>query len=341
VAYGRLSPGRGRPRTVDSLNSRERFLETIVYGSPDRVPYFDEGLRDGVLEAWRKEGLPEAADLEKMFHFDRRERIAVNLDPLPHVGKWPRSRRDLAGFRDLFDARDAKRFPGDWVAQVAAWHTREHILELALHPGFFLSMGVEDWPRFEEVMCQLADDASLVRETLMIRGEFIAQMAERVLGEVEIDFASFSEPIGGNEGPLVSPAVYKDVILPSYKPILDVLARRGVRTVTMVTYANARVLMRPLVDAGFNCLWAVEADAKSMGYLDLRREFGRGLTLIGGIDLDTLLAGEDAIRREIETKVPPLLAQGGYIPLADGRVRENISFANYAYYRRLLEKVAR
>jgi uroporphyrinogen decarboxylase len=324
---------------VDFLNSRERFLDTMSYGSPDRVPYFDEGLRDGVLEAWRKEGLADGADLDKMFHFDRRERIPVNLDPLPSVKKWPTSRRDLAAFRDLFDARDAKRLPDDWAARVAAWRTREHILELALHPGFFLAMGVEDWPRFEEVIYQLADDASFVREMLMIRGEFIAEMAERVLGEVEIDFASFSEPIGGNEGPLVSPEVYRNVILPSYRPILDVLARHDVRTVAIVTYANARALMTSLVDAGFSCLWAVEADTKSMDYLDLRREFGRSLTLIGGIDLDTLLSDRDAIRREIETKVPPLLAQGGYIPLADGRVRANTGFANYAYYRRILEEV--
>ena len=47
------------------------------------------------------------------------------------------------------------------------------------------------------------------------------------------------------------------------------------------------------------------------------------------------------IRREIETKVPPLLEQGGYVPLADGRVRANVPFENYAYYRELLAKITR
>jgi hypothetical protein len=41
----------------------------------------------------------------------------------------------------------------------------------------------------------------------------------------------------------------------------------------------------------------------------------------------------------MEAIVPPLLAQGGYIPLADGRVRKDVPFANYAYYRRLLEEM--
>ena len=74
-----------------------------------------------------------------------------------------------------------------------------------------------------------------------------------------------------------------------------------------------------------------------MDYRDIRREFGRNLRLIGGIDLDALRHGKEAIRREIDEKVPPLLADGGYVPVADGRIREDVSFENYAYYRRLLE----
>ncbi len=41
----------------------------------------------------------------------------------------------------------------------------------------------------------------------------------------------------------------------------------------------------------------------------------------------------------VEEKVPPLVAEGGYIPLADGRVRVDVPFENYVYYRQLLGKV--
>jgi hypothetical protein len=37
--------------------------------------------------------------------------------------------------------------------------------------------------------------------------------------------------------------------------------------------------------------------------------------------------------------VPPLLADGGYIPMLDGRVRADVPFENYRYYKRLLEKI--
>jgi hypothetical protein len=61
--------------------------------------------------------------------------------------------------------------------------------------------------------------------------------------------------------------------------------------------------------------------------------------LIGGIDLDALRRDKEAIRREVEEKVPPLVADGGYVPLADGRVRADVPFENYVYYRQLLERV--
>jgi uroporphyrinogen decarboxylase len=76
-----------------------------------------------------------------------------------------------------------------------------------------------------------------------------------------------------------------------------------------------------------------------MDYRRLRAEFGRDLRLIGGLDLDVLREGREAIRRELEEKVPLLLEQGGYAPLLDGRVREDVPWENYCYYRDLLQRL--
>ena len=109
--------------------------------------------------------------------------------------------------------------------------------------------------------------------------------------------------------------------------------------VVMRTYANARALVPSIIKWGFNCLWACEVNTEAMDYHALRREFGRDLRLIAGIDVDVLRDDEEAIRREVEEKVPPLLADGGYVPLADGRIRPYVPFANYVYYRKLLGKL--
>jgi hypothetical protein len=75
-----------------------------------------------------------------------------------------------------------------------------------------------------------------------------------------------------------------------------------------------------------------------MGPLALRREFGRELRLIGGIDLDALRSGRGAIERAV-AHVAPLVAEGGFIPLADGRVRADVPYEHYAYYRQLLRSI--
>ncbi len=200
-------------------------------------------------------------------------------------------------------------------------------------------MGVDGWKRFKEVIYLLINDPEFVRDVMMIQGEFAARLAERVLREVETDAAVFVEPIGENHGPLISPKMYEELVLPSYEPLLDVLNRYGVETRIFLTFANARLLIPSILKWGFNCLWACEVNIEAMDYRDLRREFGRDLCLIGGIDLDVLRRDKEAIRREIHDKVPSLLADGGYVPLADGRVREDVPFENYVYYRQLLEKV--
>jgi hypothetical protein len=328
------------PATI-KMSTRERFRETMGYGKPDRVPYFEEGIRKDVLKAWRTQGLPEDADLSKMFPFDCRERIEVDLEPRPRLISRLDKITDLKKFQRRLNPDDKRRLPGRWARRVRAWQSRDHVLMLYVHRGFFLTMGVYNWQSFTDAMLLLMDRPDVVRKRMQIQGEFAAGLTARILKDVQIDAAVFSEPIGGNDRPLISPGMYEDFVLKNYKPIIDVLQQHRVPAICFQTYANARILIPSILKWGFNCLWACEVNVEAMDYLSLRKEFGRDLRLIGGIDLDALRKDKEAIRREIEKKVPPLIEDGGFIPLADGRVRADVPYENYVYYRQLLEKVTR
>lgn len=41
------------------MNSRERYLETLLFGKPDKIPFEPGGPREKTLQRWHKEGLPE------------------------------------------------------------------------------------------------------------------------------------------------------------------------------------------------------------------------------------------------------------------------------------------
>lgn len=318
------------------MNSRERFKETMRYGQPDRVPYFEEGIREDVLRIWREQGMPADVPLSTLFQTDMQEELAPEIEPRPYPKKWPTKKSELRILRERLDPTDPARLPADWSQRVSSWRNRDHVLMIRVNHGIFQTLGINDWRRFSEVIYLLKDDPYFVREAMEIQSEFVVGLLERILDEVDVDAAIFSEPIGGNSGPLISPQMYEDLALNSYEPILKTLREHGIETIIFRTYANSRILIPSIMKRGFNCLWACEVNVEAMDYRSIRQEYGRDLRLIGGIDLDSLLDGREAIRREIEDKVPALIAQGGYIPLADGRVRGDVPFERYIYYRQLL-----
>jgi hypothetical protein len=328
-----------RSQASGSMTSRERFREVMRFGQPDRVPYFEEGIRDEVIRVWQGQGLSGRRELTRAFPSDARERMELDLDPRPELNRWPATEKDLDFFKQHLNPDDPKRFPGRWKQRVRNWQHREQVLMLYVHQGFFLSMGVRNWQRFYEVMTQLVDTPGLVRDMMTAKGFLAAALTEKVLQDVDVDAVIFSEPIGGNEGPLLSPKMYEDMVLKSYQPVLDVLHRYRVETIIFQTFANARILIPSILKWGFNGLWACEVNIEAMDYRSIRKEYGRDLRLIGGIDLDALRSSKTDIKKEIRTKVPPLIEQGGYIPLADGRVREDVCYENYRYYRELLRSV--
>ena len=321
------------------MNSKARFTKTLACDSPDRPPLFEDGIRDEVLKEWHTQGLGKHEDLTALFTFDHREEIEPDLEPLPYPSYWPKRMASLRKLSARLDPQDPQRLPRDWEARLKVWKTREYPLILRVHRGYFLTMGVRGWNRFTDAIAILVDDPDLVKYWMSTYADFTCQLVERILSEVRVDAALFSEPIGGNHGPLISPAMYAEFVLASYQPILEVLRAHGVETLIYRTYANTRALLPEVVKAGFNCLWACECNAEAMDYLEIRREFGRDLRLIGGIDSDALRQSREEIYREVMRVVPPLLADGGYIPLADGRVREDVSYPNYLYYRGLLEQL--
>jgi uroporphyrinogen decarboxylase len=320
------------------MNSQQRFLETMAYGRPDRPPCFEEGIRDDVLRAWCEQGMPAGKSVYELFDIDRREEIMLEVEPRPYPKEWPTSAAGLDELRRRLDPDDERRLPAGWPGVIDAWQQRDYPLLIRVHDGFFQTLGIGDWRRFEEVIYLTKDDPAFVQAVMDLQGQFVARLLARILARVDVDGAIFSEPIAGISGPLISPKMYEQFALASYEPILAVLRQYGVKTIIARTYANTRILIPSFLKWGFNCLWACET-GNTMDYLAIRREYGPELRLIGGIDTDALRGDKESIRREVEEKVPALLAQGGYLPLADGRVRVGISYENYAYYRTLLAEV--
>jgi len=320
------------------MDSRTRFRNVMNYQPVDHVPWLEEGLRDDVLEKWRGEGMPRNGP-ESVFTYDRRERIEVNLSLRDAGLKGLVQHDEMPAWRRNLELPLEERLNPDWSRRVVDWRKRQHLLELPIHVGLFKTLGVDNWQSLENFIYLLADAPSLVHEAMDLQGELARRMTRKILAEVDLDCISFAEPIGSTRGPLVGPADYRKFALSTYRGAVEEANRCHVPGVVWITYANARPLLPGVLQAGFNCLWAMETEGIAMDYRSLRKEFGRDLRLIGGIDLDGLIAGEPSIAQEMELKVPELLADGGFIPLADGRVRVALGWRQYSIYRQRLEQM--
>lgn len=59
------------------MNSRERYLATLLFQKPDRIPFSPGGPRESTLKAWHQQGLPEGVDWYRYLC----KQIGIEYDP--------------------------------------------------------------------------------------------------------------------------------------------------------------------------------------------------------------------------------------------------------------------
>jgi len=146
-----------------------------------------------------------------------------------------------------------------------------------------------------------------------------------------------ADDMAGKAGPLCSPATYREFCLPPLQRVTSLLRQHGIDIIIVDSDGNNDVLIPLWLEAGVSGLRPFEI-AADCDPVRTRREYP-GLIMQGGIDKRALAHGQEAIDREILSKVPWLCLQGGYFPQVDHLVPPDVSLANYTYYARLLRGV--
>ena len=317
------------------MTSRQRFSLTLDFKRSDRIPLLEEGIREDVLDSWKI----SHHDLQQKISYDFHQMLTPSLDPIPHTIDFPRKHSELKRYFKRFNPTDPKRFSEEWPDQIKQCENTDCIRILRVHHGFFLSMGVEGWQDFVSLIDQIMENPGFVIDFMVRFGEFAARVFSLAAERLEIDAVYIIEPLGGKYGILIAPDLYETLVLASYQPLLSAVKTWGIKNIIFLTYSNIFRLIPKLLDRGISCLWVYETDAEEMDYLFLRKQFGRDLRLIGGIDLNILRQEKRKINEYLERNTQALLADGGYIPMLNGRVRTDIPLENYQYYRKLLNEI--
>jgi uroporphyrinogen decarboxylase len=183
------------------------------------------------------------------------------------------------------------------------------------------------------------DQPKMMHEMMDFLADFFIEVTRKALREVQIDYFNFFEDMAYKTAPLVSPKTFREFMLPRYKRVVAHLKKHGVQIITLDTDGNCEPLIPLYIEAGVTGIWPCEI-AANMDPVRLRREYGKDLTLAGGIDKRELARGKKEVEAEVRRRILPLLESGGFIPHVDHTVPPDVPYANFMYYLDLKRKCA-
>ena len=241
-----------------------------------------------------------------------------------------KTRADWEEMRDEhLDPNAPGRYPdaATWEALKGQWAQDER--PISIDGGSFYGY-IRDWMGPENLSFLLYDDPDLVREMMDYLADFFVQVLAKAVAEVRIDFAMFWEDMCYNAGPLISPAMFRELMLPNYQKVTRFLEANGVALSWVDCDGNIEALIPLWIEGGVRGFYPLEV-ASGMDAGKLRQQYGQEIVLWGNVDKRALTAGPAAIDAEI-ARLAPLVPQGGFIPLVDHGVPDDVPYQHYLYY---------
>lgn len=196
----------------------------------------------------------------------------------------------------------------------------------------------------EQLLYMFYDNPELIHECMKTWFELADTVIAKHQEIVSFDEVFLAEDICYNTGPLISPDMMKEFLLPYYEQLYLNMKKRN-------------------LDRNKTLHFQVDTDGYSPCVIDLYRSIGcdymspfevaahcdvvkiaeqyPDLRISGGIDKRIIALGGDDIKRHLDYIMPAMRKRGGFIPTCDHGVPEEVSFENYMLYRTLMQEYCR
>jgi hypothetical protein len=370
------------------MNARERWLETILFGNPDKVPFSPGGGRKSTKERWYKEGLPQ--DVEDIGEYAYRqaggehewsqfgEGFWVNEAMIPHfeekiledkgrtliVQDWKgniceisseytveylrnpidfvtrrwikcpvETRDDWEKIKYRYDSHDPSRLPKDKEEKAERLKQRTFPLGMSF-PGPFWQL--REWLGFENLCIAFHDDPSFVVDMISFWENHITHLLNETFKYIVPDYIRINEDMAFKCFSMISPDMIRKFIFPIWKRWGEIIRNSGCPVYAIDSDGFIGELIPLWIEAGMNACEPIEV-AAGCDIVEFRRQFGKKMAYIGGVDKRKIAAGGDLIKEEIK-RLEPVIQGGGFIPSCDHGIPADVSWPNYVDYTRILAK---
>ncbi|MBT3374189.1 MAG: hypothetical protein HN742_31425 [Lentisphaerae bacterium] len=191
---------------------------------------------------------------------------------------------------------------------------------------------IRNWLTMEGSCYLQVDDEPLFDEIIETVGEVVYQCTKMALESgAQFDYAHFWEDICYKNGPLISPHVFAAKVGPHYRRITELVNSYGIDIVSLDCDGWIDALIPTWFENGVNTMFPIEVGTWGADIAPWRKQYGRQLLGVGGMDKRVFAHGRSAVDAEIE-RLKPLIDLGGYLPCPDHRIAEDAEWDAVRYY---------
>jgi uroporphyrinogen decarboxylase len=184
----------------------------------------------------------------------------------------------------------------------------------------------------EYMLMGMAMDPNWVKDMVNTYAEFMIGCHEILFAEEgKPDGLWYYEDMGFKERPFMSPDMYKEIVQPGHIRTIDAAHSQDL-PVIMHSCGFIEPLLPGMIEAGIDCLQVIEIKA-GMDLLRIYKNYGDQISLCGGMDARNLVANDlDAIKRELEEKIPVVKGNYGYILHSDHSIPDTCNYETYKFF---------
>ncbi|OGO09996.1 MAG: hypothetical protein A2Y93_15775 [Chloroflexi bacterium RBG_13_68_17] len=214
------------------------------------------------------------------------------------------------------DPLDPGRFRGLQEQVNAAWRRGEKAIMMTIAPaGSWEHTWTLRGP--QQALTDLILERDLYEAILERTVEFQLAQWGRVLDLIgdRIDVAALSDDLGTQDGPMMSPRLYREIFKPRLSRITSLIHSRSCAKVYIHTDGSVYAFLPDLIEAGIDIINPVQTECRDMQPEKLKREFGRSLVFWGaGCNTRVFEFGSpDEVRSEAREAIRQLAPGGGYV----------------------------
>ncbi len=169
----------------------------------------------------------------------------------------------------------------------------------------------------DDALLDMAGDPALAGEMLSRCADFSRELSEATCSRFELDWLWTGDDVSSQLGMMMSPESWRTLIKPHLRRVFAVGKAKGL-WVAYHCCGALRPIIGDLVEIGMDVLNPVQCNCPGMDPLELKKEFGKQLSFMGGVDTqDVLPCGTvDDVRRATARLIEGMTADGGGFILA-------------------------